>query len=92
MFAWKIGRLVMLTLWNFKVGLSSYYGSETIGTMPDGWKPAKAVIAPLSTNDVVQNLQVAVDTAGSITVSCSSGGEPPEDKPVKGQVVFVTAS
>lgn len=87
----KVGPMVVLTVWEAAISMEGYYDSVKLGTLPEGWMPARKYAAAMTTNDTPINLDLSVDTSGNIYVNASSGGEPPYEKGVRGQVIFFTA-
>ena len=83
--------MVVLTLYYAPLTISEYYGYQTLLTMPDGWRPRLISIGAGISNDTSVNLVIVVSTDGSVIVQAQSGGEPPNGKPVSGQVVYFTA-
>ena len=91
LWAWKIGRMVVLSVWDLTVTLSDYYAETKIATMPEGWRPRADTFGTMSTNDTQINVYLQAMKSGSVYVKTSSGGAVLEGKPVRGQVVYAIA-
>ncbi len=89
--AWKVGKLVVLGVSDLAVTLSDYYAEAKITTMPEGWRPRADTLGSLSTNDTPINVYLHVKESGSVYVKTTSGGSVLEGKPVRGQVVYAIA-
>lgn len=89
--AWRIGKLVIVSIRFVKITINSYYGSQLITTMPEGWRPASSVTAPMTTQDTPINIFFTVKEDGSVVAETSSGGDVANGKTAAGTVMYVCA-
>ena len=89
--AWRVGRLVVLSVHDLSLTFSDYYAESKIATMPEGWRPRADTFGAMGTNDTPINVYLHVRESGSVYVRTSSGGSLLENKPVRGQVVYAIA-
>lgn len=89
--AWRVGSLAVLNVWDLDCTISSHYGNQLITTMPEGWRPKDTTFAAAVTNDTPINVFLHIEKNGKVYVNTTSGGDPITSKPVKGQLVYTTA-
>ena len=89
--AWRVGRLVVLGVQDLYLTFSDYYGESEIATMPEGWRPRADTFGAMTTDDTPINVYLHVRESGSVYVRTASGGSPLENKSVRGQVVYAIA-
>ena len=71
--AWRIGRVCWVYIYA-TANLQSSYASAVVGTLPEGWRPSRNVVVPVSVQDCTGAAHMIVSTSGSVTVQRWGGG------------------